>query len=174
VTRFDAVVAADEAGGIGQGDGLPWPRLRGDLAHFKRLTSTASPERQNAVVMGRTTWETLRGRPLPGRINVVMSRRPGFAADGIVAARGLDDALERAVAAGAERLFVVGGAVVFREAFAHPGLDTVHLTRVLGSFPADTFLPALDGFERTAVGAEGEDGGIAWRIESWRHAAGAP
>ena len=58
---FDAVVAADRAGGIGQGDGLPWPRLKGDLAFFKRITSTASPGRRNAVLMGRTTWDTLLG-----------------------------------------------------------------------------------------------------------------
>lgn len=164
---FDAVVAADEAGGIGLRDGLPWPRLRGDLAHFKRTTSAASPGRQNAVVMGRVTWDTLCGRPLPGRINVVISRRPGFAADGVVAASGLDDALARAEAAGAERSFVVGGAAIYAEAFRHPRCGSIYLTRVAGRYEADTFLPPLDGFRCVEVLGEGEDGGIGWRVERW-------
>jgi dihydrofolate reductase len=165
--RFDAVVAADEAGGIGQGDGLPWPRLKGDLAYFKRITSAASPGRQNAVIMGRATWDTLRGRPLPGRINVVVTRRPGFEADGVIRAASFDDALERAEAAGAEHLFVVGGAAIYREAFRHPRCGAIYLTRVSGRFPADTVLPPLDGFARSAVLGEGEDEGIGWRIERW-------
>jgi dihydrofolate reductase len=167
VTRtFEAVVAADEGGGIGQGDGLPWPRLRGDLAHFKRTTTTASPGRQNAVVMGRRTWDTLRGAPLPGRINVVVSRAP-VAAPGVIGASGLDDALARAEAAGAEHVFVVGGAVLFAEAFGHPGCRAILLTRVKGRFPADTRLPPLDGFRAVATLGEGVDDGIEWRIERW-------
>lgn len=164
---FDAVVAADDAGGIGLGDGLPWPRLKGDLAHFKRTTTAASPGRQNAVLMGRVTWDTLRGKPLPGRVNVVISRRPDFAADGVVAATSLDDALARAAAADAERCFVVGGAAIYAEAFRHPRCGSIYLTRVAGRFEADTFLPPLDGFRRVEVLGEGEDGGVAWRIERW-------
>jgi dihydrofolate reductase len=168
--RFDAVVAVDQAGGIGLADGLPWPRLKGDLAYFKRITSSASPGRQNAVVMGRTTWETLRGKPLPGRINVVLSRRPDFAADGVIVAHGFDEALALADAAGAEQIFVVGGAALYAEAFRHPRCGAVYLTQVLGTFPADTFLPPLDGFgfHRSSVLGDGEDDGVAWRIERWQ------
>lgn len=168
MTRFDAVVAADEGGAIGKGDGLPWPRLKGDLRHFKMLTKTASPGRQNAVLMGRRTRETLKGAPLPGRINVVVSRRP-LAEPGIVAATSLDDAVERATAAGAESIFVVGGAVLYRDAFVHPGCRYIYLTRVRGHFAADTYLPPLDGYEVGAVLGEGVDNDVAWRIERWQH-----
>jgi len=77
---FDVVVAATAGSfGIGKGGTLPW-RLRADMALFKRLTSlpSLSPGKVNAVVMGRKTYESipLKFRPLPGRRNVVLSRRP--------------------------------------------------------------------------------------------------
>ena len=73
---FDVVVAADQDWGIGKDNALPWPKLRGDLRHFKRITSTASEGRKNAIVMGRKTWESkeVGCAPLPNRVNVVVSR----------------------------------------------------------------------------------------------------
>jgi dihydrofolate reductase len=117
--------------------------------------------------MGRTTWASLRGRALPGRINVVLSRRPGFEAPGALVAGDLDAGLAAARAAEAERVLVIGGAVVYAEAFARPDAGSIYLTRVAGRFPADTFLPAMPGFALAATLAEGEDGGIRWRIERW-------
>ena len=73
---FQLVVAATRNMGVGRGGTLPW-RLPGDMAYFKDLTQrTADPCKQNAVIMGRKTWESIpaRFRPLTGRINVVLSR----------------------------------------------------------------------------------------------------
>ena len=73
---FQLVVAATRAMGIGLSGSMPW-RLPGDMAYFKELTSTAgSPKLQNAVIMGRRTWESIpeKHRPLPGRINIVLSK----------------------------------------------------------------------------------------------------
>jgi len=79
---FQIVVAATRAGGIGLKGGLPWASLPGDMAYFRALTSTAGGGRQNAVIMGRRTWESIppKHRPLRGRINVVLSRTPPPAA----------------------------------------------------------------------------------------------
>ena len=69
------VVAATKEWGIGAGGSLPW-RLPGDMAFFKALTTkTADPHRVNAVILGRATWDSLppKFRPLPGRLNVVVS-----------------------------------------------------------------------------------------------------
>src|SRR5262245_13662389 len=55
---FDVVVAADLDWGIGKDNGLPWPRLKGDMAHFRRITSTCEPGKLNAIIMGRKTWES--------------------------------------------------------------------------------------------------------------------
>jgi dihydrofolate reductase len=166
---FDIVVAADREWGIGKDNALPWPKLKGDLAHFKRVTSDAPEGQRNAVIMGRRTWESaeVAGRPLPRRLNVVISRHTLTVPEGVIAAPSLDDAL--AAAAGVATTFVVGGAQVFREAIDHPALRYIYLTRVDGAFGTDTHLPDLDarGFvvDAWAGACEGEDAGVRYRIE---------
>lgn len=168
---FDAVVAADLDWGIGKTQGLPWPRLRGDLAHFKAITTTATEGRRNAIAMGRKTWESTEvgGKPLPRRLNIVISRRTLIVPDGVVAATSLDEAL--AQRGDAEALFVVGGAEIFRAAFAHDALRWIYLTRVEGRFECDTHIPDLDaGFVRDGWDGEreAEDNGVRYRIERLR------
>lgn len=166
---FDVVVAADLDWGIGKSQGLPWPKLRGDLQHFKRITSEAPDGQRNAIVMGRKTWESaeVARRPLPRRLNIVVSRHALEVPDGVVAARSLDDALR--VPADVATTFVVGGAGLFVDALVHPALRYVYLTRVEGRFGCDVVMPDLDarGFERIAWDGEQtlEDSGIRYRIE---------
>ncbi len=168
---FDIVVAVDLEWGIGKGGALPWPKLKGDLAHFKRVTSDAPEGQRNAIVMGRKTWDSaeVAGRPLPRRLNIVISRRDRTVPDGVIAARSLDDALAAATAAGVAATHVVGGAQIIRDAIEHPALRYVYLTRVEGRFGCDTFISDLDarGFHPTAWdgACEGEDSGVRYRIE---------
>ena len=166
---FDVVVAADLAWGIGKDNALPWPKLAGDLAHFKRVTSAAPEGARNAIVMGRKTWQSkeVGGRPLPRRLNIVITRGPLEVPEGALAASSLDAAL--AAASGCHATFVVGGAQIFREAFEHPTLRYVYLTRVEGNFGCDIVIPDLDarGFEVSAWdgATTGEDSGVRYRIE---------
>ena len=78
------IVAMDRDGCIGKGNGLPW-RLSSDMARFKRLTEA---DGFNSVVMGRRTWESLpdRFRPLPERVNIVMSRDTDWEDEGAITA----------------------------------------------------------------------------------------
>ena len=147
---FDCVVAADAAGGIGKDNDLPWPRLREDLRFLRSITIEAPAGAQNAVIMGRLTWESVPSKmqPLPGRVNVVISRRELALPAGVVLARSLDEALDVAGVAGR---FVIGGAQIYREAFAHPACRYIYLTRIAATFACDTFLPPLDGFELDEV-----------------------
>lgn len=168
---FDVVVAADLEWGIGSANGLPWPKLSGDLAHFRRITSAAAEGKRNAIIMGRKTWESteVKGRPLPRRLNVVVSRGALAVPDGVVSARSLDDALAQSSGADIDSTFVVGGAQIFKNAFAHGALRYIYLTRVEGRFGCDTHIPDLDalGFRPVAWdGArEAEDSGVRYRIE---------
>ncbi len=177
---FDVVVAADLDWGIGKAGGLPWPKLKGDLAHFKRVTSAAPEGQRNAIIMGRRTWESteVAGRPLPRRLNIVISRNMLIAPEGVLAARSLEEALAAAAGApGIATTFVVGGAQIFSEAFVHPALRAVYLTRVEGRFGCDTVIPDLDamGFVPSAwAGAiRDEDNHIPYRIERLVHPARA-
>ncbi|HEY4240057.1 MAG TPA: dihydrofolate reductase [Kofleriaceae bacterium] len=167
---FDIVVAADREWGIGKANALPWPKLSGDLAHFRRVTSDAPAGSRNAVIMGRRTWESaeVRGKPLPKRLNVIVSRRGTIVPDGVLAAASLDAALAAAAQPDVATIFVIGGGELFREAFVHPQLRFTYLTRVDGAFGCDAHIPDLDalGFAPDAWPAvAGEDGGVRYRIE---------
>jgi dihydrofolate reductase len=165
---FDIVVAADLDWGIGKADGLPWPKLRGDLQHFKRVTSTASEGQRNAIVMGRKTWESkeVAGRPLPNRLNVVVTRGELAVPSGVVVARSADEALS---IGGVETIFVVGGAGLIRDVIERPDLRFVYLTRIAQRFGCDVVMPDLDarGFVRDAWDGEreAEDFEVRYRIE---------
>jgi dihydrofolate reductase/thymidylate synthase len=162
--RFDVVVAACRRTlGIGCAGALPW-RIPADMRYFKQLTvSTRDPLRRNAVVMGRKTYESLppKQRPLPDRLNVVLSRTPeaelraalGLPVDVLVAS-SLDHALSLlgadasgggdggGSAAAAESVFVIGGAAVYAEALASSRLGRAYVTFV--DLPDGAPLPAYD------------------------------
>jgi dihydrofolate reductase len=125
--------AQARGGVIGQDGAIPW-RLPEDQAHFRACTLGAT------VVMGRRTWESLpeRFRPLPGRRNVVLTRRPGWSAPGAEVAAELADALTAAPG----DVWVVGGAEVY--AAALPLADRVERTEVDLEVDGDTLAPRLD------------------------------
>ena len=169
---FDVVVAADLDWGIGKSNALPWPKLKGDMAHFRRITSACEPGKVNAVVMGRKTWISaeMNGAPLPKRLNVVITRTAAFAVPaGVIVATSLDAALHAANGPNVETAFVIGGAEILREAFGHRDLRWVYLTRVEGHFQCEAQIPNLDvlGFTRSEwdAASTGEDNGIPYRIE---------
>lgn len=135
MTRVSIFVATDDRGGIGCEGRLPW-RLPEDLRRFKALTMG------KPIVMGRRTWDSL-GRPLPGRHNIVVSRRSGIGPAGATFAGSLPEALR--VAGDVPEVCVVGGAAIYQ--LALPLADGIHLTRVHAVVDADTFFPALDAGE---------------------------
>lgn len=168
---FDCVVAADLDWGIGKANALPWPKLKGDMAHFKRITCEAREGMRNAVIQGRRTWESaeVQGRALPRRLNIIISRSEQSLPEGVVGAHSLEEALAAARGSDIDTTFVIGGAQIFRDAFEHAELRYIYLTRVLARFDCDAFLPNLDekGFVPVEwSGAfEGEDNGVRYRVE---------
>jgi dihydrofolate reductase len=168
---FDAVVAADLDWGIGKANGLPWPKLKGDLAHFRRVTSASGEGQVNAIIMGRKTWQSAEvgGNPLPRRLNIVITRSQLAVPEGVVVAASLDAALSAARGPNVDSVFVVGGAEILRLALVHAGLRYIYLTRVLGHFDAEVHIPNLDelGFVKTAWDGErtADENGVTYRIE---------
>nr|XP_009388833.2 PREDICTED: putative bifunctional dihydrofolate reductase-thymidylate synthase isoform X1 [Musa acuminata subsp. malaccensis] len=150
---YQVVVAATRDMGIGKDGNLPW-KLPSDLKFFKEVTMTTSdPSKRNAVIMGRKTWESIppRNRPLPGRLNVVLTRSGSFdiaTAENILMCGSLNSALELLAATpyclSIERVFVIGGGQVLREALNAPGCEAIHLTDIETSFQCDTFIPPVD------------------------------
>ncbi len=129
------VVAAGENGAIGKDGTMPW-HLPADLAHFKRITMG------KPIVMGRRTFEAI-GRALPGRRNIVVSRRRAFSVSGAETATSLEAAL--ALAGDAPEVMVIGGGELYRAAL--PLAHRIYLTRVHATPGGDAFFPELSGAE---------------------------
>jgi dihydrofolate reductase len=125
------IVAMDEKDGIGFRGGLPW-RLSTDLRRFKQLTMG------HHILMGRKTYESI-GKPLPGRIMVVITRNPYFTAHGCLRAASLEEGLDIALRQGEQEAFVIGGGEIFTEAVGKA--DRIYLTRVHVETEADTYFP---------------------------------
>ncbi|XP_042482702.1 putative bifunctional dihydrofolate reductase-thymidylate synthase isoform X2 [Macadamia integrifolia] len=150
---YQVVVAATQSMGIGKDGKLPW-RLPSDLKFFKEVTKTTSdPLKKNAVIMGRKTWESipLEHRPLPGRLNVVLTRSGSFdiaTAENVVICGSLVSALELLAASpyslSIEKVFVIGGGQIFKESLNAPGCEAIHITEIETSFECDTFIPPID------------------------------
>jgi len=130
--RLYLVAAVAKNSVIGAGGKLPW-RLPEDLKHFKKLTLG------HPVIMGRRTWESL-GRPLPGRENIVITRRAGYEATGASVASSVEAAI--AFCIGEPAAFVIGGAEIY--AAALPIADGLVLTEIDRDYAGDTYFPAWD------------------------------
>lgn len=130
--------AQSREGVIGHQGTLPW-HIPEDMAHFRQVTDG------HPVVMGRRTWESLppRFRPLPGRRNLVLTRRRDLAVPGAEVVGTLDEALARA-REDAEQVWVIGGAEVYAAALT---VATVaEITEVDVEVPGDTYAPPLTGW----------------------------
>ncbi len=154
--------------GIGLGNEL-LVRIPEDMAHFKALTLG------HTVLMGRKTWDSLppKFRPLPGRRNLVLSRRPDLALPGAEVFTDLSTALASCDAE--EKVFVMGGAEIYALALAHA--TALELTEFELQRPADAFFPVWDAGQFREVRREhhqhrpGEPEGFAYsfvRLERQR------
>ncbi|MEX2210044.1 MAG: dihydrofolate reductase [Patescibacteria group bacterium] len=156
------IAAMDENRGIGKDGDIPW-RISADWQRFKRITLG------HPVIMGRKTFESM-GRPLPGRTNIVLTRKPDYSAEGCVVASTLDAAL----AAAAERddeIYVIGGEEIFR--LALPRADELRLTHVAGTHGADTFFPEFGDAFREVRSESHENEDPAYRYVDYERSAGA-
>lgn len=150
---------------IGLDNQMPW-HLPADLKHFKAMT-LGKP-----IIMGRKTWDSL-GRPLPGRLNLVVSRQPDLRLDGAEAFTSLDAALVRAEQwareQGVDELMLIGGAQLYGQALSQA--QRLYLTRIESDPEGDAFFPAFDEaeWERTDCQAHPAQGEApAYRFETWQ------
>ena len=139
-----AIIACTPSGGIGYKGKLPWAKLEGDLPRFKALT------KEQYVIMGRNTWESLPNKPLPDRVNVVVTSTPltgeiknlnkYYQAQILWAALNPDtisvDSADRFV--DHDDAWIIGGAQLINSSW--PLIDEVHLSRTHAEYECDTFI----------------------------------
>lgn len=134
--KLIAIAAMDKNGVIGANQDLPW-RLPDDLKGFKRMTL------DRPLIMGRKTYESI-GRPLPRRTNIILTRDPGYTAEGCLVATTMQDALELAKQHLSEdREIIIGGGGVIYSLFL-PQLTHMVLTKVDAEIEGDTWFPEWD------------------------------
>ena len=167
---LNLVVAMDLDSGIGKNGGLPW-HLPADLKHFKELTSTTqSPDKKNIVVMGRKTWESLpsKFRPLPGRINIVLTKDQNLSLPKDVLKSDSFDALSKffqTMTEQFEKIFVIGGAKVFEQAVRHPDCHKIYVTQILKKFDCDILFPPINSpWQEVYKSAEFYDQSLSYRF----------
>ena len=151
--KLHLIYARARNGVIGKNNQMPW-HLPEDLAHFKRVT-LGQP-----VIMGRKTWDSLpaRFRPLPGRLNIVVTRQTDWQADGALRAASIEEAMQ--LCGDAPDAWIMGGAEIYRQ--AEPLASTAVVTEIDQDFEGDAFAPIL---------------GIAWselQREAQTSASGMP
>jgi dihydrofolate reductase len=130
--KLHVILARARNGVIGRDNQLPW-HLPEDLAHFKQQTLGAP------VIMGRKTWDSLppRFRPLPGRLNVVVTRQADWQAEGALVAHSIDQAM--ALCTEHPTAWVIGGAELYAQAL--PKAHTAVITEIDADFAGDAFAP---------------------------------
>ena len=116
---------------IGKNNTLPWT-VKGNLARFKELTMGWP------CIMGRKTWESLPKKPLPGRLNIIISNT--FTQEDVKIFPSLESAIE--YCADYEKIFICGGESIYRQAM--PLANRIDLTLIHGEYDGDTFFPELD------------------------------
>lgn len=122
------IVACDPNGGIGYNNKLPWSKIEGDLPRFKQLTTG------KVVIMGRNTWESLPKRPLPNRINVVVSNKD---IEGITTLNSLPDKDNMDLS----DVWMIGGAKLINSSWHL--IDEIHLTKTFTEYSCDVFIDLI-------------------------------
>ena len=149
--QLKLIVATCQDNGIGKDNSLPW-RLKSELAYFARLTKTMRDfSKQNAVLMGRKTWESIPGRvrPLRNRLNIVLTSQSQTEisdSPDVLVCKSFPEAVQLvdSLSDKLESCWVIGGSSVYEEAMRNVRLERLYITRILQDFDCDTFLPEIN------------------------------
>jgi dihydrofolate reductase len=157
--RICLIVALAANRVIGRNNALPW-RLPADLKRFKALTMG------HPVLMGRKTHESI-GRPLPGRRNLVITRNRDYSAPGCEVVHSLVDAI--AACSGAQEIFVIGGAELYRESL--PRAERLEFTEIRAEFEGDATFPEFSMARWRETGREihDDEDGVPFRYDFARY-----
>jgi dihydrofolate reductase len=177
---IECVVAASSDRAIGLDGEPPWgaETLRDHMDHVRRLASAAADGSRAAVIMGRKAWQVLPALPASSqRVDIVVTRGelPAMPAD-VYRAVSFDAAIGKAVAEHVDRIYVLGGGELYREALGHFRCTEIHYTRVDTECPgADTLFPEFEGDKSWTCApspTQHHDNGFDYRIERWSRFTG--
>lgn len=163
MTSINIIVAASDNNAIGRDNKLLW-HLPTDMKFFKATTWT------HPVIMGRKTFESLGGKLLPGRKNIIISRnKDNNSSAEAWYATSLNEAIEKAKTTNSKEIFIAGGGEIYQQSMLIA--DRIYMTRVHTEMEADTFFPAIDPREWQKVSfvdhAADDKHAFSFSIEVW-------
>lgn len=126
------IVASSDNNVIGKDNQLIW-KQSSDLQRFKELTSG------NTVIMGRKTYESI-GKPLPNRINIVISRDGKLSIKNVLTVTSIEDAIRKSPID--RDIFIIGGGEIYKESLKY--VNTIHMTRIHSEFEGDSYFEDTD------------------------------
>lgn len=170
---FEIVAAVCNSNGIGCNNTIPW-QCPADIKHFRILTcTTARHDKVNAVIMGRKTWQSLNCRPLPGRLNIVISHSRSHASEpnsesnselSFVGCHVFHTLMEAYLwleeRDDVERRFIIGGGQLYHQAIGGAWSKTLHLTHIAQDHKCDTFFPKIPDYYHLVEARKLADGVI--------------
>ena len=143
------ILSADNNWGIGLRNSL-LIRIPADMKNFRLLTTG------NVVIMGRKTLESFPNqKPLPDRVNIVITSRPDYTCDGAVIVHSIEEAVEKAASYKDKEIYVIGGSQIYKQLL--PYCDEALVTRIDHSYEADAFFPDLDASDEWEMTEESEE-----------------
>lgn len=142
--KISIIVAVSENNVIGCNGKIPW-HIPEDLGHFKELTLS------HHILMGRKTFESI-GRPLPGRINLVVSSNLKYKPEGVNVFSTTQEAIEHAKYFGERELMVIGGESIYKEVL--PMADTIYLTKIGKRYEGNVRFPEINKEDWSVISSE--------------------
>lgn len=160
---MDIIVAVDEKWGIGK-DGDLLQRISADMKNFRRKTTG------NVLVMGRKTLESFPNKkPLPNRVNIVLTNNRSYEAEGVVLCHSIDELPEVLKAYPEQQIFVAGGGSIYAQLL--PQCERAYVTKIYNTYEADTVFPDLDehpDWELAEKGEMQEENGVKFSFDVYQ------
>jgi dihydrofolate reductase / thymidylate synthase len=143
--------------GIGNNNSLPW-NLKNELKYFKKITSTNKNNLENVIVMGRNTWNSLPKKPLPNRINVVITKTP---IPNVITYQNLENFYKDYKD---KEIYIIGGKMLYMDALNKEYIKKIYITEIYKEFECDTFFPVISNeFKLIDVSEFQEENNIYYR-----------
>lgn len=142
---FNIIAAIDKNNGIGKDNSLPW-HFKDDLKHFSKVTRGNG---KNAIIMGKNTWDSLPKKPLPGRVNIVLSSKFQCITDLNYENTWFCNSFEQFKSIPAfenaefDECWYIGGEKIYNTVINHSNINKIIVTRVNGIYNCDTFFPKI-------------------------------
>lgn len=171
--KFNIIVAVDKHLGIGQKNSIPW-KIKQDMAFFRDTTSrTKDPFKQNLVIMGRKTWDSLPDsfKPLPNRINLVISSKQTTFGRNVLHQPSFSNCMKNLKSLikrhNIETVFIIGGGQIYKEAISHEYCNLIYMTQLEETYSCDIFFPPIPhSFEVVSSSEKMNENGTEFKFKA--------